>query len=190
MFEESNNNPFKEESPQEEIQKTSEEELKEEIKEEVKIEEKDPQAELDDLNSKYLRMAADFDNYRKRQAQEREGLLKYGAAETLTRLLTVLDTVERANDSLGGIDDCEKVKEAYSVVFKQLDDVLQKCGLEKIEAQGKQFDPNIYDAVMKTPTDEYPEGYVIAELQTGYKLGDKVLRPTLVNVASSSADTE
>lgn len=193
MFEESTNNPFKDEAAnneetslkenQEEAKEGSEESAEAQEKAQEGTQEKDLQAELDDLNNKYLRMAADFDNYRKRQAQEREGLLKYGAAETLTKLLTVLDTIDRANDSMADLEDCKALKTGYQVAFKQLDEVLQKCGLEKIEVEGKEFDPNLMEAVMKTPSAEHPDGHIIAELQKGYKLGDKILRPALVNVA-------
>jgi len=191
MSEKNNSNPFKDEEGKiEDEVLNSEETTEEEVSDAAQQpseEGKDLQSEVDDLNNKYLRLAADFDNYRKRQTQERESLLKYGAQETLTKLLAVLDTIDRANASMEGLEECEKVKESYQVVFKQLDDALEKCGLEKIEAQGQQFNPEIHDAVMKTPTSEHPEGYIIAELQTGYKLGDKVLRPALVNVAAPEA---
>ena len=140
-------------------------------------------AELADLNNKYIRMAADFDNYRKRQEQERESLLKYGAAETMTKLLAVLDTFERAKESLKDIDDAKSVKESYEVAFKQLLDTLKKAGLETIDALGAEFDPNLHEAIAQTPTNEHPDNTVISQMQTGYKLGDRVLRPALVNVA-------
>lgn len=140
-------------------------------------------AELADLNNKYIRMAADFDNYRKRQTQERESLLKYGAAETMTKLLAVLDTFERAKESLKDIDDAKSVKESYEVAFKQLLDTLKKAGLETIDALGAEFDPNLHEAIAQTPTNEHPDNTVISQMQTGYKLGDRVLRPALVNVA-------
>ena len=135
-------------------------------------------AELADLNNKYIRMAADFDNYRKRQAQERESLLKYGAAETMTKLLAVLDTFERAKESLKDIDDAKSVKESYEVAFKQLLDTLKKAGLETIDALGAEFDPNLHEAIAQTPTNEHPDNTVISQMQTGYKLGDRVLRLT------------
>ena len=140
-------------------------------------------AELADLNNKYIRMAADFDNYRKRQAQERESLLKYGAAETMTKLLAVLDTFERAKESLKDIDDAKSVKESYEVAFKQLLKKKKKAGLETIDALGAEFDPNLHEAIAQTPTNEHPDNTVISQMQTGYKLGDRVLRPALVNVA-------
>lgn len=137
------------------------------------------------LNQQYVRLAADFDNYRKRQEAERENLIKYGTENALKSMLEVLDNFERGQKTLEGVEDCEKVKESFNLVHKQVFDVLAKLGLEEIKAIGEEFDPNFHEAVMQTPTDEHPEHTVIAELQKGYKLGDKVLRPTLVNVATA-----
>ena len=141
--------------------------------------------EIDKINNQYIRLAADFDNYRKRQMQERESLLKYGAEETLKKMIEALDNIDRARTSVENIDDVNTVKDSYEMVFKQIFDVLNKLGLESIETIGKEFDPNFHEAVMQTPTSEQPENTIIAELQKGYKLGDKVLRPALVNVAVS-----
>ncbi len=143
------------------------------------------QAKYDELNNQYLRLAADFDNYRKRQAQEREALLRYGTENALTKLVEVLDNFERGAKALENVEDCEKCKESFNLVHKQVLDILTKLGLETIDAQGEEFDPNFHEAVMQTPTSEHPEHTVIAELQKGYKMGDKVLRPSLVNVATA-----
>lgn len=137
------------------------------------------------LNNQYIRLAADFDNYRKRQEQEREALLKYGAENTLKKLIEVLDNFDRGMKAIETVEDCEKVKECYNLAYKNFTDVLAKAGLETIKAEGEEFDPNFHEAVMQTPTSEKPENTIIAELQKGYKLQDKVLRPTLVNVATA-----
>lgn len=142
------------------------------------------QEDFDVLNNQYLRLAADFDNYRKRQAQERESLLKYGAEESLKKLIEVLDNFDRAKQAIESTDDIQQVKDSFGVLYNQLFDNLSKLGLEVINAQGQEFDPNFHEAVMQTPTSEHEENHVIMELQKGYKLGDKVLRPTLVNVAT------
>lgn len=141
--------------------------------------------ELEKVNNQYIRLAADFDNYRKRQMQERESLLKYGAEETLKKMIEALDNIDRAKKSVENVDDVNTVKESYNLVFKQIFDVLGKIGLEVIDTKDMEFDPNLHEAVMQTPTAEYPENVIISELQKGYKLGDKVLRPSLVNVAVS-----
>ena len=139
----------------------------------------------DALNQQYVRLAADFDNYRKRQEHEREELLKFGTENALKKMIEVLDNFERGQKALENVEDCEKVKESFNLVHKQVVDALTKLGLEPIETEGKEFDPNFHDAVMQTPTSEKPEHTIINELQKGYKMGDKVLRPALVNVATS-----
>ena len=187
-------NPFKNDNL-DEVKEESTEEIKEESSEvsedsEVKEEINDSELEklktdYDNLNSQYVRLAADFENYRKRQESEREALLRFGTENALKKMLEVLDNFERANKALENIEDIEKYKESFELLQKQTRDALKKMGLEEIEAEGKEFDPNEHDAVMQTPTDEYSEHTIIAELQKGYKFGDKVLRPTLVNVATA-----
>lgn len=153
--------------------------------EDAEISDNKLQEEYDKLNQQYIRLAADFDNYRKRQEQERESLVKYGTEAALLKMIEVLDNFERAQKALEGIDDCAKVKESFNLVHKQVWETLSKMGLEEIKAVGEEFDPNYHEAVMQTPSSEHPEHTVITELQKGYKLGDKVLRPTLVNVAAA-----
>lgn len=139
--------------------------------------------ECEKINNQYLRLAADFDNYRKRQAAERESLIKYGMEQALKKMIEVADNFERAEKSLESIEDIEKAKEAFTVLSKQFRDSMTKLGLEEINAEGEKFDPNLHEAVMQTQTDEYPEETVIKELQKGYKYGDKVLRPSMVSVS-------
>lgn len=170
------------------VEETQAEENVEETAEETEAvkEEVNPlQAKYDELNNHYIRLAADFDNYRKRQAQERESLLKYGAENTVKKLIEVLDNFDRGAKAIETVEDCERVKECFNLAYKNFKDVLTKIGLEEIKAEGEEFDPNLHEAVMQTPTSDKPEHTIIAELQKGYKLGDKVLRPTLVNVATS-----
>ena len=186
-----NNNPFKnsenlDEEVKEEAQQTSEkDENFQDKKDEKNTELQDLQQKYDTLNQQYLRLAADFDNYRKRQAQERENLLKFGTENALKKMIEVLDNFERGKKALENVDDCAKVKESFDLVHKQVFDALSKLGLEVIDTEGKEFDPNFHDAVMQTPTSEHPEHTIINELQKGYKMGDKVLRPALVNVATA-----
>ena len=175
----SQNNPFASDDNNVEQNEVSDESDVNKVEDEIsKLKE-----ELDKINNQYIRLAADFDNYRKRQMQERESLLKYGAEEALKKMIEALDNMDRASASIENIDDVNTVKDSYNLVFKQIRDVLAKMGLEVIDTNGKEFDPTLHEAVMQTPTSEYPENVIIAELQKGYKLGDKVLRPSLVNVA-------
>ena len=187
-----NSNPFKNEDvvKNEENIDNTEETSQEEVNdnEEVddnKQENNELQEKYDKLNQQYIRLAADFDNYRKRQEQERENLINFGTEKALKSLLEVLDNFERGQKSLEKVEDCEKVKESFNLLHKQVCETLAKMGLEEIKAIGEDFDPNFHEAVMQTPTSEHKEHTVITELQKGYKLGEKVLRPTLVNVATA-----
>lgn len=183
-------NPFKNEDIVKDETATESQEKETPVEEDSKVEEtqseenKKLQEAYDKLNQQYIRLAADFDNYRKRQEQERESLVKYGTENTLKKMLEVLDNFERGQKALEGVEDSEKIKECFQLVHKQVWDTLSKLGLEEIKAVGEEFDPNFHEAVMQTPTTEHPEHTVINELQKGYKVGDKILRPTLVNVAT------
>ena len=187
-----NNNPFKNttsedfdkiknEQPAEET--AAEDDANKEINEDKTNE---LQEKYDALNQQYIRLAADFDNYRKRQEQERENLLKFGTENALKKLIEVLDNFERGKKALENVEDCQQVKDSFDLVHKQTVETLTKLGLELIETEGKSFDPNFHDAVMRTPTNDYPEHTLISDLQKGYKMGDKVLRPALVNVATEA----
>lgn len=183
-------NPFKNEDIVKDETATESQEKEAPVEEDSKVEEtqseenKKLQEAYDKLNQQYIRLAADFDNYRKRQEQERESLVKYGTENALKKMLEVLDNFERGQKALEGVEDSEKIKECFQLVHKQVWDTLSKLGLEEIKAVGEEFDPNFHEAVMQTPTTEHPEHTVINELQKGYKVGDKILRPTLVNVAT------
>ena len=146
-------------------------------------EQQDIQTEHETLKNQYIRLAADFDNFRKRQAQERECLIKYGAEDTLKKILPVLDTFERAKKSISEMDDPEKIKESFEVLQKQFMEGMEKIGLQKIETVGQEFNPELHEAVMQTQTNEQPDHTIVAELQSGYKLYDRILRPAMVNVA-------
>ena len=176
------------ENESEEISEETEENVNEEAFSDEQTEEPQKnewQEKYEKLNDQYIRLAADFDNFRKRQAQERESLLKYGAESTVSKLLEVMDNFERGIKAIETVEDCNKVKECYNLAYKNFYDVMSKIGLEAIKAIGEEFDPNLHEAVMQTPTSDKPEHTIIAELQKGYKLGDKVIRPTLVNVATA-----
>ncbi len=187
------NNPFKNGS----LENSNEEELENENQEPETAEENEMNSsgeteetgklneDYEKLNNQYIRLAADFENYRKRQEAERESLLRFGTESALTRMIEVLDNFERAEKALENIEDCQQYKDSFELLHKQVLETLTRLGMEPIEAEGKEFDPNFHDAVMQTPTQEYPENTVISELQKGYKLGDKVLRPSLVNVAAA-----
>lgn len=183
-----NNNPFKNPDDLEQAAKDEtpvEDKTDNNNDDNQQSQESELQKKYDALNQQYVRLAADFDNYRKRQEHEREELLKFGTENALKKMIEVLDNFERGQKALENVEDCEKVKESFNLVHKQVIDALTKLGLETIETEGKEFDPNFHDAVMRTPTSEKPEHTILNELQKGYKMGDKVLRPALVNVATA-----
>ena len=180
-----NNNPFKNSENLDEDIKQEASDNTEENSEKNNSELDELQKKYDTLNQQYLRLAADFDNYRKRQEHEREELLKFGTENALKKMIEVLDNFERGKKALENVEDCQTVKDSFNLVHKQVVEALTKLGLEVIETEGKEFDPNFHDAVMQTPTSDKPEHTIINELQKGYKMGDKVLRPALVNVATS-----
>lgn len=178
------NNPFSDEQAVNDEQKSkTDEKIETQAVEQNSEDNQKLKEDHEKLNNQYIRLAADFDNFRKRSEQERENLLKYGTEEALKKVIEVLDNFERAQKSIDSVDDCEKLKETFSILHKQTVDALQKMGLEEIVTEAQKFDPNFHEAVMQTQTEDYPEETIIKELQKGYKFGDKVLRPALVDVA-------
>ena len=142
----------------------------------------DIQRERDALQDRLLRTAAEFDNYRKRVERERRELSEYAASELLIDLLPIVDNFERALQAPAG-GDVEGFRRGVELIHKQMLDLLRKRGVTPIEALGADFDPNVHQAVIHEPSDQYREGEVMQELQRGYKLGDRLLRPAMVKVS-------
>ncbi|ABO51007.1 GrpE protein [Desulforamulus reducens MI-1] len=130
-----------------------------------------------------LRLQADYENLRRRTRQEREDLIKFGSEQLIQGLLPVMDNFERALANAG--DGGEKFISGVEMIYRQLNEVLSREGLEPIPAQGEQFDPNVHDAVMQVQDSDEPENTVVEELRKGYYLKGKVIRPSMVKVASS-----
>ena len=140
----------------------------------------------DALKNHSMRMAADFDNFRKRTAKEKEDLEQQIKRVTITELLPVVDNFERARSQIKPQNDGEMgIHKSYQGVYKQLVDSLKRLGVSAMRPEGQEFDPNFHEAVMREPTNEYPEGAVIEQLVRGYFLGDRVLRHAMVKVASA-----
>jgi molecular chaperone GrpE len=143
-------------------------------------------AQLDDRNSQYVRIAADFENFRRRTAREREDLEVQSKVNVIGELLPVIDNFERARSQIKPQTDAEMaIHKSYQGVYKQLVDGLKRLGVSAMRAEGQEFDPNYHEAMMREATDEYPEGVVMDELVRGYLLGEKVLRHAMVKVAAS-----
>lgn len=146
-------------------------------------------AEKDEYYDRLLRLTAEIDNYKKRTRREFEGFRRYAAENVIQELLPILDNFERALDSVSeGADD--GFREGIEIIQKQLHEALAKAGLSPMEAVGREFDPNLHEAVMPVPSDEHEEGTVVEEFQKGYTLFDKVIRHAKVSVSAAKAGEE
>ena len=137
--------------------------------------------ELADSKDKYLRLMAEYDNFRKRSAKERLELTDNGKSNALNEILPVFDNFERALDAE---TQDEKYKQGVEMIYKQFGDALKKLGVETMDIEGKEFDPNIATAVSTIDNPELGDNVVAQVLQNGYKLGDKVIRHAMVVVAN------
>ncbi|MGA8268476.1 MAG: nucleotide exchange factor GrpE, partial [Candidatus Acidiferrales bacterium] len=143
-------------------------------------------AEMEELKGTLIRRQADFENYRKRIERERQQDRHRGIEAIVEALLPVMDGFERALAAHGD-PSYEEHRKGFELIARQLQDVLAKRGLEKIEAEGKPFDPHMHHAVERVERDDVPDGTVLGVLQTGYRFHDRVLRPAMVRVAAHSA---
>lgn len=140
------------------------------------------QAKLDDEENRHLRLRADFDNMRRRNQLDREAVEKYRAQSLLSDLLPVLDNFERALQVEATSEEAASIVKGIEMVYRSLIEATEKEGLQVIKAEGEPFDPNIHQAVMQEQDSEKETGVVLRELQKGYILKDRVLRPSMVSV--------
>jgi molecular chaperone GrpE len=167
----------------EEIEREMREAAEEAAAETVAEEAPQPEAEAapqEDYRNRYVRAIADFENFRKRTDREKADFFRYATAAVLKDILPVLDNFDRALDHAAEGDDFHK---GVLMIYKQLFDVLQKHGLKPIDESGVTFDPNIHEAVVREEDESVPNHTVVAILQKGYFLHDRLLRPALVRVA-------
>lgn len=156
----------------------------EDISEEISVEDLKKQAD-----DRYARLMAEFQNFKKRSAKEKQDIHSYANEKIIKDLLDVLDNFERAislmnngNDDIKS-DENDAMQEGISLIFNQLLEVLTKAGLEEIEALGQEFDPKFHHAVLNEASDEFKSGEVSKVLQKGYKLNNRVIRPAMVVVS-------
>ena len=133
-----------------------------------------------------LRALADFANYKRRTQEDAARQREILTEHLLTRLLPVVDNFERALASAQATQDYDKLVTGVGAILRQLQDFLAREGVQTIEAVGQPFDPNFHNAVMRDETTDYPENMVVEELQKGYTLGERVLRPSMVKVATGT----
>jgi molecular chaperone GrpE len=141
---------------------------------------------IEEANSRHLRLAADFDNYKKRVRQERVELLQYASASLAERLLPVLDDFERVLEHAPEGIDSNWLK-GVRMTAQKLQEALQSVGVETIEAVGAPFDPKLHEAIGTEESVDQPEDTVVKELRRGYRIHDRILRPALVSVARTPA---
>lgn len=148
------------------------------LKQEVSAKEK----ELGEAKNKLLRALADFDNYKKRIALEREEIIRFSNETLISALLPIIDSFERAIDASKKVNTGEEVIKGLALIKKQFEDTLRKFGAKPIEALGKPFNAEYHEAIMQKESDS-PEGVVLEEAQRGYTLHAKVIRPSMVIIS-------
>ena len=142
---------------------------------------KDLESKIEQYEDKYKRLQAEYANYMRRTQQEKETIGIFANEKIITELIPVIDNMERALDAC--TDKEEALFKGVDLVYKQLKDSLTKFGVEEIEAEGAEFDPNVHMAVMQESIEGVEPNKVVMVLQKGYKLGTKVIRPTMVKVS-------
>jgi len=138
-------------------------------------------AQLQEANDKYMRLAAEYQNFRRRTETEKQNIASYANERIAKELLDVVDNFERALASAGAED--AGLKNGVDLIYKQLLTVLKNFGVEPIDTENKEFDPNFHNAVMSEEVDGTEAGMILAEMQKGYMLRDRVLRPSMVKVS-------
>src|SRR6266496_3727992 len=145
------------------------------------------QADLDRFRDLALRSQADFENYKKRCAREKEEAIKYANSSLLERLVVIVDNFELGLSAAREESENSPIYSGMNLVLKQLNDFLAENGLQPIEAVGQKFDPNLHEAIAHEPSEEFPEGTVIRQTRRGYRFKDRLLRPSSVVVSSGPA---
>jgi molecular chaperone GrpE len=140
------------------------------------------QAEVEEKENKYLRLHADFENYKRRALLDQQSMMTYRAQSIITDLLPVLDNFERALQVESTDEQTKSILQGLDMVYRQLVEAVKKEGVEEIPALGEQFDPNVHQAVMQESDPSKESNEIIQEFQKGYKLKDRVIRPSMVKV--------
>ncbi len=179
-----NEEPMNEEMVHEEVSEetAAESTVAEDSTEETVDETEVLREELEAERNKYLRLMADFDNYKRRAVKDRQEAEKFRAQSLLVDLLPVLDNFERALTTGTGSEESSSLLKGVEMVQKSLLEAVKREGLEEIKSVGEQFDPNVHQAVMQEKDDSAEAGSVLMELQKGYTLKGRVLRPAMVKV--------
>lgn len=164
---------------EEDHQEESNEEIESEV---VESKEEKYEAQIAELNNRLLRTQADYDNFRRRSREEKEAAAKYRSQSVIESLLPVLDNFERALLVQPESEEAKSILQGMEMVYRQLQDTLNNEGVAAIETKGQPFDPHLHQAVMQVKEEGFESGQIVEELQKGYKLKDRVLRPAMVKV--------
>ncbi|MDH3200308.1 MAG: nucleotide exchange factor GrpE [Myxococcales bacterium] len=146
-------------------------------------------AERNRMRDQLLRIAADFDNFRKRSRKEIEEVRRRTIEDTVREVLPIIDNLERASNATAGATDVTAVAEGVQMVLRGFEEVADRLGLKRVKAIGQMFDPTLHDAMQQETTSEHPPGTIVAEVVPGYELGDRLLRPAMVVVAVPPTST-
>ena len=158
---------------------------KEEIIEELKQKLDEGQKESEQLKERLLYQQADFENFKKLKAKEKQEALKFGNETLVKELLPVIDNLERAIEHASKTEESKNIIEGVELTLSGFLKVLEKFGVTRVEAKGKEFDPNVHEAVAQEESKEKAPGTIVTELQKGYLMGGRLLRPAMVTVAKS-----
>jgi molecular chaperone GrpE len=146
------------------------------------------QADLDRFRDLAMRTQADFENYKKRCAREKDEAIKYANKSLLEKLVSIVDHFELGLEAARGEGEKSPIYSGMSLVLKQLQDFLAENGLQPIDAVGQKFDPNMHEAIAHQPSNQVPEEHVISQTRRGYRFKDRLLRPSTVVVSSGPAE--
>ncbi len=174
---------------EEEVVKETTEEMPEteEVEQVEQVEQEETEQEkLEELNRRYLRVCADFDNYRRRTRQDQAASYEEGVMETVRALMPVIDSVDSAIKASRQweTDEAREITEGIVLIGQQLDEAFRKLGVEEIEGAGSQFDPNVHEVVLHSEEEGEPENTVTEVFRKGYKKGDRVIRHSMVKVVN------
>ena len=173
-----------------ETQETNEEAVETAEATEELTEEEQLRRQVQELEDKLLRTAAEFDNYKKRTARRYDEMIRSAADSVLLELLGIVDNFERALEHSNDKADSGALRQGTEMIYNQMRGLLDKYDVRPIEAVGQPFDPSLHDAMMQVDTDEYDEGVVAMEMSKGYRCGDRVLRHSKVGVSTGKASSK
>ncbi len=163
---------------------------KDESKKEINLEDtvEKIEKEKDDFKDKYIRLMAEFDNYKKRTQSEIGALIRSANEELIVEMLDVVDNMERALNTENKTEDVATIKDGVKLIFDKLNSVLKSKGLVAFDSVGKEFDPELHHAFMQAESNDVPEQHIIQEIEKGYMLNDKVIRHTKVIVSKGKPE--